>query len=122
MKITKIFNRFAQSARPEVKKSVLENMENKQRGNKQLNQQKTLTIDEATTKTSRIIKKNIQKMINSTPKSLKNLSKMEPRGSKNRIGARKMTQDSARQPQRGAMVIMVESRGSILEAKIDQHR
>ena len=35
-----LFNRFAQSARPEVKKSVLENMENKQRGNKQLNQQK----------------------------------------------------------------------------------
>jgi len=51
-----LFNRFAQSARPEIKKNVLENMENKQRGNKQLNQQKTLTIDEATTKTSRIIK------------------------------------------------------------------
>ena len=52
-----IINRFAQSAWPEVKKNVLENMENKQRGNKQLNEQKTLTIDETTTKTSRITKK-----------------------------------------------------------------
>ena len=38
------------------------------------------------------------------PDSIKNRSKMEPRGGKNRIGARKMTQDSARQLPRAAMV------------------
>jgi len=39
-----------------------------------------------------------------TPKALENRPKMEPRGVENRIEAAKMTQDSARQLPRAAMV------------------
>ena len=41
------------------------------------------------------------------PDLFENLAKMEPRRVNNRIGARKPTQDSARQPPRAAMVAIL---------------